>query len=51
MFKAFALVSILAQELSEASSDGVITVEEIIGMGIKICKELGLPVDSKGIKI
>ncbi|MEW5804877.1 MAG: hypothetical protein AB1847_22555 [bacterium] len=46
-----ALVSTLGNELVEVSSDGVITVREMVNMGMKIARQLGIEVDTRGVDL
>ena len=50
-FKAISLVGLLAEELSEMSADGKITIKEAIGLVEKICEKLGIDFDKEGIDI
>jgi len=46
IFKIFAIIGMLAGELTAIASDGKITVMEVINLGVKICQQVGLPMDA-----
>lgn len=49
-FKGLSIISILAEKITEANKDGIITIQELIDISVTICKEFGLKIDDTGIK-
>jgi hypothetical protein len=50
-FQALSLVSLLASEMPSIVSDGKVTVEELMGLAIKLARKLGYDVSEEGFDV